>query len=130
MDQHLDTSSWPIVFYEMPEEIPDSEAQNHVDEMQSILAKQQPFVLIFHGVEYPKKSKLFYKTYRQWGKDTKDLQKKFCRGAIRVEPDEKKRKSLFKMALRYLTAQAIPYPYKVVASMDEARGQADQWLAT
>lgn len=129
MNQPLDLSAWPVVSYEMPDQVPDAEAQNHIDAMQAVLAKKEKFVLIFHGVEYPKESKLFYKLYKAWGKETKDQQKEFCLGAVRVEPDEKKRKSLLKMALTFLTSQAVPYPYKVVASFDEAKSQAQRWLA-
>lgn len=124
----LDTSAWPIVTYELPESVADSDAQNHIDEMQALLDRKEAFVLIFHGTEYPKDSKLFYKIYREWGKRTKSEQKLYCRGAVRVEPDEKKRKSLFKMAMNFLTKQSVPYPYHVVASMAEAHEQAGKWL--
>lgn len=125
----IKTDSWPIVYYELPNEIPDDEAQSHIDAMAAVLGRKERFVLVFHGIEYPAKSKQFYRLYREWGKSTRDLQKQYCLGAIRVEPDEKKRKSLFKMALSYLTAKTMPYPYKVVASFDEAKEQADRWLS-
>lgn len=125
----VDTSTWPIVTYEMPEKVPESEAQAHIDAMQAVLDRKEPFVLIFHGTEYPRDSKQFMKSYRQWGMATRDQQKAYCKGAVRIEPDEKKRKSLFKQALTYLTSRAMVYPYKVVATMGEAKKQAEAWLA-
>lgn len=126
--RYLNTDAWPIVYYELPNEIPDDEAQGHIDAMASVLERKERFVLVFHGIEYPANSKRFYSLYREWGKSTREVQKQYCLGAIRVEPDEKKRKSLFKMALRYLTSKATPYPYKVVATFEEAKEQADRWL--
>lgn len=124
----VDTSAWPIVTYEMPERVADDQAQAHIDAMQAVLDRKEPFVLVFHGTEYPKDSKLFMSRYRKWGMATRDQQKAYCKGAVRIEPDENKRKSFFKKALTYLTSQAMVYPYKVVASMAEAQQQADNWL--
>lgn len=124
----VDTSNWPIVTYEMPEQVPDSEAKAHIDAMQAVLDRKEPFVLIFHGTEYPRDSKHFMKTYRKWGLATRDLQKTYCKGAVRIEPDETKRKSLLKQALAYLTSRFMVYPYKVVATMAEAQKEADNWL--
>lgn len=124
----VDTSNWPIVTYEMPEQVPDSEAKAHIDAMQAVLDRKEPFVLVFYGAEYPKDSQPFMKSYRQWGMTTRDQQKAYCKGAVRIEPDENKRKSFFKQALTYLTSRALVYPYKVVATMAEAKKQADNWL--
>lgn len=126
----VDTSAWPVVTYEMPERVADDEAKAHIDAMQAVLDRKEPFVLVFHGTEYPKDSKLFMKSYRKWGLETRDQQKAYCKGAVRIEPDEKKRRSFFKQALTYLTSKTMVYPYKVVASMAEAQQQAEHWLGT
>ncbi|MCU5775500.1 hypothetical protein N5923_19365 [Erwiniaceae bacterium BAC15a-03b] len=127
-EQIIDTSGWPLVHYVMPESVPDSLAEHHIAALQAVLDRQQPFVLIFSGVELPKNSALFFRLYKAWGSRTREAQQRYCRGAVRVEPDEAKRRSFWRQALRYLTTRTIPYPYKVVASHAEAEQQAQCWL--
>ena len=124
----IDTTQWPLVHYVMPERVSAEETESHIQALQAILDQQQPFVLIFSGVELPADSAHFFREYKAWGKRTRPLQQRYCRGAVRVEPDEAKRRSLWRKAMRYLTASTIPYPYRVVASEKEARQQAQQWL--
>ncbi|MFS2225866.1 hypothetical protein [Pantoea sp. B65] len=127
-EEIIDTSRWPLVHYVMPEQVPDSLAEQHVAALQAILDRQQPFVLIFSGVELPKNSARFFRLYKQWGSRTRAAQQRYCRGAVRVEPDDARRRSFWRQALRYLTTRAIPYPYQLVASHAEAEQQAQRWL--
>jgi len=124
----IDTQAWPLVHYVMPEQVDDQHAEQHIAALQAVLDRQQPFVLIFSGVELPKNSAGFFRRYKEWGKRTRDAQQRWCRGAVRVEPDAAKRRSFWRNALRYLTSRTIPYPYKVVASHHEAEQQARLWL--
>ncbi|MFU8927197.1 hypothetical protein [Acinetobacter puyangensis] len=124
----IDDSNFPIVNFVMPEQIKDTETEQHIAAWQAILDKQQPYVLIFSGVELPKNSAAFFREYKKWNKRTRSQQEKYCCGAVRVETDEAKRKSLWRKAFRYLTSSAIPYPYRVVATQQEAQSQATSWL--
>ncbi len=124
----IDISQWPLVYYIMPEEVPDEEAEHHIAVLQEVLERQQPFVLIFSGVELPRNSAHFFRLYKEWGKRTREQQRRYCNGAVRVEPDVAKRKSMWRKALRYLTTRSIPYPYTVVSTPEEAEQQARSWL--
>ncbi len=124
----IDATCWPLVYYRMPEEIPDTEAERHMQAMEAVLERRQPFVLIFSGVELPKNSAKFFRLYKAWNRLNYEQQKTWCRGAIRIEPDAAKRHSLWRKALRYLASRRIPYPYKIVASPTEADTQARCWL--
>lgn len=124
----IDTRAWPLVHYVMPERVADEDAPQHIAALQAVLDRQQPFVLIFSGVELPKDSAHFFRLYKKWGSETRAAQQRYCRGAVRVEPDEAKRRSLWRKALRYLTTRTIPYPYEVVASGQQAEQQAQRWL--
>lgn len=129
MESVIDISRWPLVYYVMPEQVSEEDAHKHIAELQAILDRQQPFVLIFSGVELPQNSAEFFRQYKAWGKRTRTAQQRFCRGAVRVETDAAKRRSFWRKALRYLTQSTIPYPYRVVANEAEAQEQAAQWLA-
>lgn len=124
----IDDSNFPIIHFVMPEQIKDTETEQHIAAWQAILDKQQPYILIFSGAELPKNSAVFLHEYKKWNKQTRGQQEKYCCGAIRVETDEVKRKSLWRKALRYLTSSTIPYPYRVVATQQEAEIQASIWL--
>lgn len=125
----IDTHQWPLVYYVMPERVSDEETETHIRALQSIIDRQQPYVLIFSGVELPTDSAHFLREYKAWGKRTHAGQQLYCRGAVRVEPDDEKRNAMWRKAQRYITdSSIIPYPYRVVASDLEARQQAEQWL--
>ncbi|NIF22446.1 hypothetical protein [Candidatus Pantoea multigeneris] len=124
----IDTSQWPLVHYVMPDQVNAEEATAHIQALQQVLDRREPFVLIFSGVELPQNSAEFFRQYKAWGKATRHAQALYCCGAVRVEPDAAKRQSLWRKALRYLTSRAIPYPYQVVATSEEAEQQAKQWL--
>jgi hypothetical protein len=127
-EEIINTRSWPLVHYVMPEQVPDNEVEQHIAALQAVLDRQQLFVLIFSGVELPRNSAHFFRRYKNWGKMTREAQQRWCCGAVRVEPDEVKRRSFWRNALRYLSSKAVPYPYKVVASQVEAEQQAQCWL--
>ncbi|AEA65972.1 hypothetical protein [Burkholderia gladioli] len=124
----LDTSAWPIVHYVMPDRVPDAEAEFHVAAFEQLLRRGEAYVLIFSGAEMPKDSRHFMKLYSQWGKRSFAEQQRLCRGAVRVEPDPAKRNSLWRRAMLYLMSSRAPYPYRIVASLPEARDQAGKWL--
>ncbi|WP_437729161.1 hypothetical protein [Sorangium sp. So ce861] len=124
----IDMSRWPIVHYEMPEHVPDDEAPRHVDVFNGVLERNEPFVLIFSGAEMPSKSMRFLRLYDAWSKRNFAAQKRLCRGAVRVEPDAGKRSSLWRKALLYVTSSRSPYPYRIVATVEEAQSQARAWL--
>lgn len=129
MPNVIDSSQWPLVHYIMPERVNDEDAAEHIAVLNAILTRCQPFVLIFSGVEQPKDSPRFLQLLREWSIATRQEQQRWCLGAVRVEPDEAKRRSLWRKALRFVQSKAAPYPYKVVASAHEAHQQADAWLA-
>lgn len=124
----IDTSQWPLVYYVMPEQVSAAESESHIQALQSVIDRQQPYVLIFSGVELPRDSAHFLREYKAWGKRTFAEQHRYCRGAVRVEPDDETRSALWQKAQRYVSDGSIPYPYRVVASDSEARQQAEQWL--
>ena len=126
---HLDISTWPIAKYRMPDQVADDQAEQHVAAFEALLARNERFALVFHGPEMPRDSKHFLKLYSAWFKRTRALQKKLCAGAIRVEPDERKRRSFLRKAFAYANGLIIPYPYRIVATVDEAETLARQWLA-
>jgi len=125
----IDSSHWPLVHYVMPERVEDEVAGEHIAALNAILTRQQPFVLIFSGVEQPKDSPQFMRLMRTWSVNTRAEQQRWCKGAVRVEPDAAKRRSLWRKALRYVQSRAAPYPYQVVASDEEAQRLAHRWLA-
>ncbi len=129
MQNVIDLSHWPLVHYVMPERVEDDVAGEHIAALNVVLTRQQPFVLIFSGVEQPKDSPEFMRLMRAWSIDTRAQQQRWCKGAVRVEPDDAKRGSLWRKALRYVQSRAAPYPYKVVATGQEAQQLAQTWLA-
>jgi hypothetical protein len=129
MQNVIDSSHWPLVHYVMPERVSDEDAPEHVAALNAVLTREQPFVLIFSGVEQPKDSAEFMRLMRKWSVETRAEQQRWCKGAVRVEPDESRRRSLWRKALRYVQSRAAPYPYKVVATHDEALDLAARWLS-
>lgn len=125
----FDLSGWPVVRYRMPDHVPDAEADARIADFDALLARNERFALVFHGPEMPKHSPRFMKAYRDWFSANKEAQKHLCAGAVRVEPDAKRRKSLAVKALSVMNKLFLPYPYTVVGSDAEARVQATTWLA-
>ncbi|AQW28579.1 hypothetical protein ACJBUE_13315 [Ralstonia syzygii subsp. celebesensis] len=129
MPDILDTTAWPIVHYTMPDHVPDAEASRHIAAFDALLARGEPYALIFSGVELPQDSKHFMTLYGKWGKQHFVEQKRLCRGAIRVEPDVRKRESFWRKAMLYLMSSRAPYPYRIVATLPEADALARTWMA-
>lgn len=125
----FDLSRWPVARYRMPERVLDAEAETRIAEFDALIARGERFVLVLHGPEMPKHSPGFMKAYRAWFNANKEAQKRFCAGAVRVEPDAKRRKSLTVKALSVMNKLFLPYPYTVVGSDAEAEAQAQAWLA-
>ncbi|MBE7199309.1 MAG: hypothetical protein INR70_16125 [Parafilimonas terrae] len=125
----FDLSRWPVARYRMPEHVPDAEIEARLAEFDALLARGERFVLVFHGPEMPKDSKRFMTAYRAWFVANKEAQKRLCAGAVRVEPDAKRRQSFAGKALALMNRVFLPYPYTVVGSDVEAEAQAKTWLA-
>lgn len=125
----FDLSRWPVARYRMPARVPDSEVEARIAEFEALLARNERFVLVFHGPEMPKDSSRFMKAYRAWFNANKEAQKRLCAGAVRVEPDPGRRKSFTVKALSMMNKLFLPYPYTVVGSDAEAQAQAMTWLA-
>ncbi|ABD88575.1 hypothetical protein [Rhodopseudomonas palustris] len=125
---NFDLSSWPIARYQMPAHVPDDMAQASIAEFDALLARNQRFVLVFHGPEMPKDSKHFMKLYRDWFKRTRATQQRLCAGGIRIEPDARRRTSFAVKALSLANKVFLPYPYRVVANDSDALTQARAWL--
>lgn len=124
----IELDHWPLVYFRMPEQIPDHDAAQHIDMLQSVLARKQPFVLMISGAEQPRQSGEFLRRYKAWSRDCTAQLKAYCRGAVRVEPDDTKRNSLWHKAQLYMAQKMAPYPYSVVATDEEAHSQANAWL--
>lgn len=125
----FDLSGWPVARYRMPERVPDADAEVRVAEFDALLARNERFVLVFHGPEMPKDSPRFMRAYKTWFSATKETQKRLCAGAIRVEPDAERRKSFTMKVLSLMNKVFMPYPYTVVGSDAQAQAQAKAWLA-
>jgi hypothetical protein len=126
---NFDLSGWPVVRYRMPDHVPDDQAEAQIAEFQAILARNERFAMIFWGPLKPAKSKHFMRLYGAWFKKNKEAQTRLCAGAVRLEPDEQRRRSFALRALAYANNVFMPYPYKVVGSDAEALQQAREWLA-
>lgn len=124
----IDTSDWPIVHIRIPEVIDQEDGAAHLRGMQAILDRSEPYVIIFEGPERPR-SPEFNRDYMKWYKSTKDVQKKLCCGLVRVEEEGDKRSKVMAMAKNYIAKAAIPYPYEVCGSFEEAETIAREMLA-
>lgn len=125
---NFDLSGWPVARYRMPAHVPDAETEAHIGELDALLARNERFVLVFHGPAMPEDSPVFMRAYKAWYNATKETQKRLCAGAVRVEPDAGRRQSLAVKALSLMSKMFLPYPYAVVASDAEALDHARIWL--
>jgi hypothetical protein len=124
----IDTSSWPVVRWTMPAVIPDEEADDLLAAFDALIARSERFVLIFDGVERPEQSSRFNRLYKDWSKRRRRDLGRLVAGAVRVEPEEAKRKALLGKLLNAALTAFIPYPFKVVGSEAEAQQTARDWL--
>lgn len=130
MPDILDTAAWPIVHYTMPNHVPAAEAGRHIAAFDALLARGEPYALIFSGAELPQDSKHFMTLYARWGKQHFAEQKRLCRGAIRVEPDVRKRESFWRKAMLYLSPAAHRIPTALSRRCPRpARWRAPGWRA-
>jgi hypothetical protein len=124
----IDASAWPVVRWTMPMVIPDEEADDLLAAFDGLLTRGERFVLIFDGVERPEQSSRFNRLYKDWSKRRRKDLGRLVAGAVRVEPEEGKRKALLGKLLNAALAAFIPYPFKVVGSEAEAQRTASEWL--
>ncbi|PNU02271.1 hypothetical protein [Novosphingobium guangzhouense] len=130
MTLFVDTRSWPIVRLTMPEQVPDAEAQAHVEQLQAVYALDEPFVLFMAGAELPRHSPAFMQAYGAWAMASMDVQRRLCRGAVRIEPDAGLRAAYRERAAAAARANPQPYAYAIVADEVEAAELAGRWLAS
>lgn len=126
----IDLSAWPIVHFHMPERVEDGDADAQLAEFETLLARGERFVLLTSGPMMPAKSKHFMKLYGAWSKRSRDLMGRLCAGSVRLEPDPQKRGAFVALVMTFIARTTVPYPVAVAASMEEAMGQARQWLAS
>lgn len=125
----FDYSCWPVVRFSMPEIVPDACALAQIAEFEALLARNERFVMAFDGPIGPRHSKRFMQLYAEWSKRHLGDLKRLCAGAVRLEPDEQKRKSFSLLLLNALQRAMTPYPTAVVGSPAELEAQASKWLA-
>lgn len=129
MTLFVDTRTWPIVRLTMPDHVPDAEAEAHVEQLQAVYALEEPFVLIMAGAELPRHSPAFMQAYGAWAMTSMEVQRRLCRGAVRIEPDEQLRAAYRERAAAAARAHPQPYAYAIVADETEASELAGRWLA-
>ena len=130
MTLFVDTRTWPIVRLTMPEQVPDAEAEAHVEQLQTVYALEEPFVLFMAGAELPRHSPVFMQAYGSWAMASMEVQRRLCRGAVRIEPDAGLRKAYRDRAAAAAKANPQPYPYAIVAAEADAAELAGRWLAS
>jgi hypothetical protein len=95
-------------------------------EMDALLAKAQPFVIVFEEGQ-PEESHEDRKTRGLWLKRNKALLGTVCRAVIAIEPDALRRTAL--KAQSALASRAFSVAMEVVASREDAQARAHQLLA-
>ena len=124
----IDSSSWPVVRWTMPARIPDEDAGRVLAEFDALLQRGERFVVVFDGAERPEQSPLFLRLYKDWYRQRRKELGRWFAGAVRIEPDEARRKAVLGKLMNAALAAFMPYPFRVFASDAEARPQLDQWL--
>lgn len=124
----IDSSSWPVVRWTMPARIPDEDAERVLAEFDALLRRGERFVVVFDGAERPEQSPQFLRLYKDWYRQRRKELGRWVAGAVRIEPDEAKRKAVLGKLMNAALAAFMPYPFRVFASDAEARPQLDQWL--
>ena len=123
----INSQDWPILRITMPAEVDDGAEVPFLETMQALLDRGEPYVVIMDGVEQIN-SPTFNSAYMKWFKTTKEKQSELCAGLVRVEAEGGQRKSLLDKAKIYIAKAAIPYPYDVCASFEEAEAMAAKLL--
>jgi hypothetical protein len=120
----IDTEAWPEVWLSMPEQVPDSQAESYMAQIQQLYARQQRFVLYMTGADLPHHSSAFMNSYLQWTRDNISQQQRYCAGAIRIEPNNLLREKYLQWAQHWVQSGQAPYGYFVVATESEAQALA------
>jgi len=120
----IDTQFWPEVWLSMPEQIPDSQAESYMAQIEMLYARQRRFVLYMTGTDLPHHSPVFMGRYLQWTRDNVTLQQRYCAGAIRIETDDLRREKYQQWAQNLAQSGQSPYGYFVVATEAEAQALA------
>lgn len=129
MKEFTDMRHWPLVGLHMPAQVADGRVGDMIEQLESLYARAEPFVLLLEGVELPRQSARFMTTYAQWSRERFGEQQRYCLGALRVETDETLRREYLRKAEAWNASGRAPYPYRVVATRAEAEAQARAWLA-
>lgn len=129
MTLFVDTQSWPIVRLTMPEHVPDGDAEAYVERLRAVYTLGKPFVLFMAGAELPRHSPAFMQAYGAWAMASMEMQRRLCRGAVRIEPDAQLRGAYRDRAAAAASTNPPPYPYEIVADEAEATALAEGWLA-
>ncbi|WP_334186121.1 hypothetical protein [Novosphingobium sp.] len=128
MTTFVDTRDWPLARLVMPEHVADAEAEGHIAQLVALYDRQERFVLLLAGAELPRHSPAFMKAYAQWSMSTLELARRYCLGAVRVEPDAAQREAYRHRAEQAAKAGAHAYPYEIVADAQAADDLARRWL--
>lgn len=124
----IDSSSWPVVRWTMPARIPDEDAERVLAEFDALLQRGERFVLVFDGAERPEQSPLFLRLYKDWYRQRRRELGHWVAGAVRIEPDEAKRKAMLGKLMNAALAAFMPYPFRVAASEEAALPMISRWL--
>ncbi len=124
----IDSSSWPVVRWTMPARIPDEDAERVLAEFDALLRRGERFVVIFDGAERPEQSPRFLKLYKAWYGERRRELGRWVAGAVRIEPDEARRKAVLGKLMNAALAAFMPYPFRVAASEEAALPIISQWL--
>lgn len=123
--QLYDVSDFPIVRIE-GRNLPDGYGQRWVEEMDALLARDEPLCFIFlSSVANPLHEDQRRQTH--WLKQNKKALAKICHGAVAIEPDRALR--LLKRAQGVVMAAAFGLKYVVVADHAAAERRARELLS-
>ncbi len=127
MKGFIDARHWPLVSLHMPEQVVEEQTSGLIAQLESLYARAEPFVLLMDGVELPQHSGHFMAAYAQWSRDSFAKQQRYCLGAVRIEADEALRREYVRKAEAWNASGRAPYPYRIVATREEAEAQARAW---
>ncbi|MCW5263156.1 hypothetical protein D5045_24385 [Verminephrobacter eiseniae] len=129
MNDFINVRDWPLVGLHMPERVPDEQADTLMAQLEALYARAEPHVLLMDGAQQPRQSARFMAAYIRWSRENFDLQQRYCLGAVRIVEDEALRRETARKANAWNASGQAPYPYRIVATRDEARAQAHAWIA-
>jgi hypothetical protein len=124
----IDTDNWPIVHVKMPQSVAEGAEVGYLQDMQSILDRNEPHVMIYEGPE-KLDAPAFNAAYMKWYKSVKEQQNRLLKGIARIDPENAGNKSLIAAAKEKIAKLAVPYPYEICSSMEDAKTLAQTWLA-